>query len=163
MPDDKKLELDDAVVSDESKQPEQKRKKSAKEVFAEATGFAPVETKEPIRGFKENSPIIDDDGVLDLKLEIPEEPKVSKKDLGLTEAVEEEEETEESRRNVVYKASKVEKVPALKRDGMQLRGLGRRRQVKQGKKVESPRINSNTVKAFPDKGLGSVNKTTFKG
>jgi hypothetical protein len=64
---------------------------------------------------------------------------------------------------VVYKASQVEDVPAGEREGMQLFGVGRRRQGKRAKQTGPPRINRNTAKAFPDKDLGTVDKTTFKG
>jgi hypothetical protein len=120
------------------KKPTRSKKKSAKEQFAESTGFDVSEVEETL-------------------------PEVNKEDLGLTEPVQEEELQEESSRNNVYRASKVEKAPAENRDGMQLLGVGRRRQVKRTKNTEPPRINRNTVKAFPDKDLGTVNKTTFKG
>lgn len=154
-------EAADDIKEQEQKPKPKTKKKSAKEIFAETVdGFAPVETKEPIRGIKENDPIVDDDGILDLKLELP---PVTKEELGLTSSVEDESSTDETEGRPVYKASAVEKVPAPVRTGMQVFGVGKRRRLKQKEEKKSPRINQNTFKAFPDKELGSVNKTTFKG
>lgn len=135
------VEPDETVkpIKEQVEQPTKKRK-SAKEKFAESTGFdvaeAPVEEVTP---------------------------KVTKEELGLTSSVEEEETTDETEARPVYKASAVEKVPAQDREGMQLAGIGRRRQVKRTKQTDPPRINRHTAKAFPEKGLGTVSKTTFKG
>lgn len=120
--------------------PTKPKKKSAKEKFAESTGFD-----------------VDEAPVEEVTVE------AAKEELGLTEPVTEEEAPEEASRNMVYRASKVEKAPAENRDSMYLAGVGRRRQVKPTKTTQPPRINRNTAKAFPDRDLGTVDKTTFKG
>lgn len=126
-----------------------KKKKSAKEVFAETV----TEVK---------SEPIEDDGVLDLKLELD---TFDAKELlsGITTPPQPEDIADDKGEPSVYIASAVENVPAQIRDGMEIAGGGRRRRVKRKTNTTSTIINRNTFKAFPDKEIGSINKTTFKG